>query len=156
MKTYVLTVSQVFPKTHKRSGQDTGFITSIKEGEKVHTIRGNYELWSKRFEKINEGKAFLSVRVWEGVPYNSNQREVLRFDKSHGIGIEKIIFDDYLYGCQINGDRFSVNSEMIAENDGLNSSDFEEWFKGYDLTEEMAIIHFTDFRYNRVKSNQQK
>ena len=73
----------------------------------------------------------------------------MKLDKSNGIGIEKILFDDYLYSCQIEGNRFSVTSEMIPENDGLAQSDFEEWFKGYDFSKEMAIIHFTNFRYSK-------
>lgn len=147
MTTYVLTISQKFPTTHNKRGQETNFYPLILRGNKKHTIRGNYELWAKRFKKIDEGKAILSLRIWEGKPYNSKQIELLKFDNTKGIGIEKILFDDYLYSCQINGKRFSVTSEMIAENDGLTPTDFEEWFKGYDLSKEMAIIHFTDFRY---------
>jgi hypothetical protein len=154
MITYVLTISETFPKTHKRAGQETGFLTSIKNGNKIHTIRGNkkgtsYTRWVKRFEKINAGKAVLVLKVWIGTPYGkgSSQKEVFRFDKTHGIGVEKILFDDYLYTCLIENKRVSVGSAMIQENDGLSPEDFEEWFKTYDLTQEMAIIHFTDFRY---------
>lgn len=147
MKTYVLTVSEFFPKTHNKSGLPTGFINSIGSKSKKHTIRGNYELWKKRFEKIDKGEACLSVRYWTGKPYNSPQKEVFNFTKTDGIGIEKIEFDDYLYSCLIEEKRFSVSSEMIPENDGLNHSDFEEWFKKYDLSKPMAIIHFTSFRY---------
>lgn len=146
---YVLFVSEKFLHPHKRTGQETGFVNAIQTGEKIHTIRLNYSLWKKRFEKINAGKAVLVMKVWEGKPYGkgSSQKEVFRFDKSHGIGVEKILFDDYLYSCLIENRRVSVGSEMIQENDGLSPEDFEEWFKGYDLTQEMAIIHFTDFRY---------
>lgn len=151
MKTFVLTVSKQFPKTHPKSGIDTGFVENISmlftvNNTKIHTIRGNYELWDKRAKAINDGKAILSVRYWSGKPYNSKQVEICRLEK---IGIEKILFDDYLYSCQINDKRFSVASEMIAENDGLTSEDFEHWFKGYDFTKPMAIIHFTNFKYNQ-------
>lgn len=151
MITYVLTISQKFPATHKRHGEPTNFYSSILAGKKRHTIRGNYKLWEKRFKKINEGEAILSIRAWDGKPYNSKQTELLKLDRTNGIGIEKIIFDDYLYSCLINGKRFSVTSEMIAQNDGLTIDDFGEWFKGYDLSKEMVIIHFTDFRYNTKK-----
>lgn len=73
----------------------------------------------------------------------------MRFDKTNGIGVERILFDDYLNSCQINDKKFSVSREMIAENDGLTPSDFKNWFKGYKFTKPMAIIHFTDFRYCR-------
>ena len=144
-KKYVLTVSEYFPKTHKRSGQETGFINAIAEFKKIHTIRGNYELWKKRIDLINEGKAVLSVRVWTGKPYNSTQREVFVFEKA---GIEKILFDDYLYSCLIENKRFYVDSAMIPENDGLTMNDFEDWFKKHDFTKELAIIHFTNFKYS--------
>lgn len=147
MKTYVLTISEFFPKTHNKSGLPTGFINSINAKTKKHTIRGNYELWKKRFEKIASGDACLSVRYWTGKPYNSTQVEVYNFKNSDGIGIQEILFDDHLYSCLIDGKRYSVNDKMISENDGLTSADFEEWFKKYDLTKSMAIIHFTEFRY---------
>ena len=147
MKTYVITVSEFFPKTHKKSGLPTGFINSISNKSKKHTIRGNYDLWRKRFEKINDGKAVLSVRYWTGKPYNSKQVEVFNLSSADGIGIQEILFDDYLYSCLIDGKRFSVSSERISENDGLSSGDFEEWFKKYDFSKSMAIIHFTGFRY---------
>jgi hypothetical protein len=36
---------------------------------------------------------------------------------------------------------------LLARNDGLSLPDFKAWFKGYDLSKPMAIIHFTQFRY---------
>ncbi len=148
--TYVLTVSKQFPKTHKRSGESTGFVESISKlfidynAKKIHTIRGNYELWKKRADKINEGKAVLSIRYWSGKPYNSKQIEILTLAK---IGLQKVLFDDYLYSCLIDEKRVSVSSDKIPENDGLSDSDFEDWFKGYDFNKPMAIIHFTNFLY---------
>ena len=43
MKTFVLTVSKQFPKTHIRAGESTRFVENIKrlfsnECEKIHTI----------------------------------------------------------------------------------------------------------------------
>ena len=35
----------------------------------------------------------------------------------------------------------------LANNDGLDFDDFVDWFKQYDLTKPMAVIHFTNFRY---------
>lgn len=149
MRTYVLTVSKSFPSYHIKAGKPTWFPEKIEHKEKIHTIRGNYELWRKRFEKIDKGEAFLSVRVWEGKPYNTKQVEVFRFDKSHGIGIEKIVFDDYLYSVEINGTRRQFSG--IDENDGLSHADFESWFKKVG-PEPMVIIHFTDFRYDGTRT----
>lgn len=147
MITYVLMLSTQFPSYHIRAGKPTNFIDSIQNKTKIHTIRTNYELWKKRFEKIDQGLAVLSVRYWKGIPYKSKQIESFIFDKSDGIGIEKILFYDYLYSCQIEDVGFSVSGLMIPKNDGLNSADFENWFKGYDFSKPMAIIHFTKHRY---------
>lgn len=151
-KTYVLTVSEYFPKTHKKSGVETGFIGKIYAKTKIHTIRGNYLLWKKRFEEIQKGNAVLSLRKWEGKPYNSKQIEFLILSKASGISVQKIEFEEDKDGvCSLKypiiNNRAEPNIEAIAENDGLSISDFKEWFKGYDLNQPMAIIHFTNFRY---------
>ena len=73
IKTYVLMVSTKFPAYHFLNGEPTLFIEKIASGEKITSIRFNYELWRKRFEKINKGEAVLSVRSWEGKPYRSKQ-----------------------------------------------------------------------------------
>lgn len=147
MITYVVTISKVFPTTHIRKGQQTCFLGLIERKKKIHTIRGNYDFWAKRFQKIERGEACLSIRTWDGVPYYSNQTEHFRLTKEDGIGIQKVLFDDYLYTCNIDGERFGVNIENIPANDGLDSKDFESWFRKYDFKKPLAIIHFTNFRY---------
>lgn len=150
MITYVLTVSEFFPKTHNKAGLPTGFIDRISNKTKLHAIRGNYDLWAKRFEKINKGEAVLSVRYWSGKPYNSKQIECFVFDKEDGIGIQKIEFEDYFFdtGWIVRQEQFCDQSvNFVAKNDGLSKEDFKEWFKKYDLSRPMAIIHFTNFRY---------
>jgi len=147
-KTYVLTVSQNFPKTHKRAGKSTGFVENITklfsaENTKIHTIRSNYELWDKRAKQINEGMAVLSIRYWSGKPYNSKQVEIAVLEK---IGIQRIEFDCPFCDYVIDGHSLNFK-ESVARNDGLSVSDFEEWFKKYDLSKPMAVIHFTEFRY---------
>lgn len=54
MKTYVIILSKTFPKSHPLSGQETGFGSSFKSGQKIHTVRGNYPMWKKRFEEVQE------------------------------------------------------------------------------------------------------
>jgi len=163
MKTFVLSVSGVFPITHKRKGQETLFIGKIKAvvypdnpnnfgwmNAKIHTIRANYELWKKRIEQVQKGEAILSIRYWSGKPYNSKQVEICQLDKDSGIGVQKLDFDhaQFIYPrvWDINY-QLPVIVEEIAKNDGLSLEDFKEWFKKYDLSESMAIIHFTKFRY---------
>ena len=144
MTTYVLTVSEFFPKTHKKSGKPTGFPLSIKHYDKIHTIRGNYDLWAKRFEKINEGEAILSVRIWSGKPYQSKQQEIFKYDKTHGIGLQKLEQPNNFVFAPIEGKK--VNWDLVAKNDGLSFEDFCDWFK-VRSDKPMAIIHFMDFRY---------
>jgi hypothetical protein len=138
MKNYVITISERFPKTHKRAGELTYFATKIKNGEKIHTIRTNYELWEKRITDINNGLALLSVRVWEGKPYRSKQKELFRYIAEKGIGIQKIVIL-----CMNDIDAITE----LAKNDGLSIEDFTDWFKNYDISQPMAIIHFTSKRY---------
>lgn len=144
LTTYVLMVSQIFPKTHNKAGQSTGFPLAIKHYDKIHTIRGNYDLWAKRFEKINAGKAILSVRIWEDMPYKSKQLEIFRYDHTRKIGLQKLDNPSNFVFAPIEGKK--VNWEEIAKNDGLSFEDFCEWFK-VRKDSPMAIIHFTDFRY---------
>lgn len=157
-KTYVLTVSEFFPKTHNKSGLPTGFIDKIGSKIKKHTIRGNYNLWKRRIEEIQKGNAVLSIRYWTGKPYNSPQKEVYVLDKDSGIGVQELTFEEMIMttedvletkskvGMHIWKPNFS-NIRTLAKNDGLEFEDFKEWFKGYDLSEPMAIVHFTTKRY---------
>lgn len=158
MKTYVLILSQQYPKTHSLAGKPTDFITKFLYRFKKHTIRGNYELWAKRFEQINNGKACLSVRIWSGKPYRSNQAEIIKLTNLDGIGIQKLTFQEMLATvsqCIItkskDGNHIFVpdiaDLDILAINDGLDPQHFKEWFANYDLSQPLAIIHFTSFRY---------
>lgn len=141
VKTFVLIVSERFPKTHKKAGENTGFPEAISAGLKIHTIRSNYKFWKKRVKKINSGEAVLSLRVWSGNPYNSKQKEIAVFTQ---IGIEKI---KYLRpSFYIDGKKLNV--EKLAKNDGLSSEDFYEWIGKYPDSD-MAILHFSNFRYEK-------
>ncbi len=112
--TYVLTLSQTFPANHPRAGEETGFIPKFFGAvnglpcfhPKKHTIRGNYELWRKRFEKINKGEAVLSIRKWVGKPYGLGSKlvEVKRLGREDGIGLQKMEFlklkkDVFAFSC---------------------------------------------------------
>lgn len=146
MKTFVLTVSKQFPKTHAKAGRDTGFVQNISklfsfENTKIHTIRHNYDLWNKRAKEINEGKAILSIRYWSDKPYNSKKVEICRLEK---IGVEKLEDARNFVFAPIEGKE--VNWGEVAKNDGLTFEDFCEWFK-VRSDKPMAVIHFTNFRY---------
>lgn len=118
---------------------------------KSHTIRANYPLWEKRIKEIQEGRAVLSIRQWHGKPYRSKQVEIARLTADNGIGIQKLSFDKDKDGVpslryfNINGKY--IDREILANKDGLSKEDWQEWFRGYDLSKPMAVIHFTKFRY---------
>ena len=167
LKTYVLMLSKTFPATHTRAGEETGFAPKMMAAingmpcfcKKLHTIRGNYELWQQRFNKIMAGEAVLSVRQWVGKPYGkgSTVREIARLTREDGIGLQQVYLNSM---AQITGERFSkvklteeediyryVRTRKIAENDGLLYEDWKEWFRRIDRSKPYAIIHFTNFRY---------
>ncbi len=164
-KTYVITLSQVFPVTHIRKGEPTGFkdkfLAAIKqvEGEwlKLHTIRANYELWKKRFDEITAGKACLAIRQWTGRPYKSKQVELARLTREDGIGLQELYFpsnclryarvDTKTHFFTIDTEYEECHFKTLAYNDGLSFEDWHEWFKKYNLSKPLAIIHFTSFRY---------
>lgn len=147
MKTYVLTLSKAFPATHPRKGEPTGFREAFRK-TKLHTIRANYTLWLKRIAEVQRGEAVLSVRQWSGKPYASKQELIANLTKDDGVGIQwltllDILDDDF---CLICSKPFK-NLKLLAKNDGLSFEDWQQWFKNYDKTKTMAIIHFTSFRY---------
>lgn len=159
MKTYYLILSQEFPASHPKAGAPTYFITRLLRKNKLHTIRGNYDLWEKRFKKIAEGKACLSVRVWVGKPYGkgSTQQEIVRLTREDGIGLQKLslnLIPDYRVQAVVDSDSFApdnyrtfVECDVLAYNDGLSLENWWDWFKGCDLTQPFAIIQFSSYRY---------
>lgn len=157
IKTYVITLSKVFPAICRAAGQPTGFsektLSAIKKykcndiGLKLHTIRANYMLWRKRFVEIDAGNAVLSVRQWMGKPYRSKQIEIARLTNTDGIGLQKLEIPYNSLEIVVIDESVSIDIRTLACNDGLNWEDWREWFVGYDLTNPMAVIHFTSFRY---------
>lgn len=164
MKTYVITLSRCFPAKHSKAGEPTLFREAFYAGlifnrsseciyvrPKLHTIRANYPLWEKRIKEVQAGNAVLSVRQWSGKPYRSKQVEIARLTSANGVGIQKLSFDKDKDGVaslryfNINGKY--IDRETLANNDGLSKEDWQEWFRGYDLSKPLAIIHFTRFRY---------
>lgn len=161
MKTFVLMLSQVFPAGHPKSGIPTGFQHKIQAAlngwsdltfAKLHSIRANYTLWAKRFEQIERGEAFLSIRQWSGMPYASKQVEIARLTKEDGIGLQKFEVSTNYAGIN-NWQHFKIDDRGymsindIPNKDGLTREDWIAWFQNYDLSKPMAIIQFTKFRY---------
>ncbi len=147
----ILTFSKVFPASHPKAGQPTGFEQKLNAGTKIHTIRADRKgTWKKAETDINAGRKYLSIREWTGRPYNSEQRE---YGQKERIGLQRITMtycsEDELPKAWVDGKQVPV--ESIAKNDGLAIEDFVEWFFGTKLYSgnifEGTIIHLTDFRY---------
>lgn len=160
MKTCVITLAKTFPAWHPRKGEPTEFLekflngqTDTGESRKLHTIRANYALWEKRIKEVKLGKAVLSIRQWSGRPYCSKQVEIAMLTAVNVVGIQKLeiintwgvdrytVLDNNLLA------KFDVGPSELAKNDGLSLEDWLAWFKNYDRSLPMAIIHFTKFRY---------
>ena len=136
-------------KGHPRAGEATEFKEKLLSGKKIHTIRSNAEYWKKIISEVNAGKAYLSIREWEGMPYKSGQVEIMQV---HKLGFEdvEIRCDGQNIGIDISGKEANVmNIINVAHNDGLDIVDFSAWFTGKEPFRGI-IIHFTDFRYNEV------
>lgn len=148
MKTYVITLAKTFPANHFRAGEPTNFKEKVLSRDKMHTIRTNYNFWVKRIQKINNGEGYLSIRQWEGKPYNSKQVEIARFTY---LGYEKINISTK--SIKINAKRITKSTiKKLAENDGLTTSEFYDWFKPENRPiKDAIIIHFTNFRYHAKK-----
>lgn len=150
LKCYVLTVSRYFPLSHPRAGEETHFAKRIMYLDKKHTVRGNYNFWKKRVDEINAGRAYLSLRFWEGLPYRSKQVEFLR---RYELGIQKIEIDNTagMVIMTIDGNEF-YDEPTLCKNDGLSEDDFLNWFfpkpvKGIEIFTG-AVIHFNpEFKY---------
>lgn len=149
LKTHVLMLSKKFVGNHPKKGQDTNFIQNIANGFKIHTIRLNCELWKKRIDEVNQGKAVISLRQWIDKPYRSKQEAIKIITKG-------------LVGYEVmNLSKLSTEEELthIAGNDGLSKEDFIAWFGGMDEVmkdKEVVVIHFTDFRYSDLVLLQEK
>ena len=172
MKTYIICLSKAFPSSHPMKGKPTDFKMAMlsallcakccirKKGMcmgecvasayiKRHTVRANYPLWAKRIAEVQRGEAVLSVRQWSGRPYMSKQETIALLTAQDGIGIQKLRIYEHEPLPVVYADRYTtpVDWQELAANDGLSLSDWREWFKNYDHSKPLAIIHFTSFRY---------
>lgn len=153
-KKIILALSKVFPVTHSRRGEPTGFAEKLASREKIHTIRSNYDMWKLNAEKMERGTFYLSVRQWSGKPYHSPQVEIMRINNAIGMQPIEIYYhaDNDTMTAKIDGKEWlDADCYEIAKNDGLSTQDFKECFFGKSPHEDKVfkggIIHFTDFRY---------
>jgi len=148
VKKAIITLSKVFPATHSKKGKKTFFREKLELGDKIHTIRANYDWWAKKANLINKGKMYLSIRQWNDKPYFSKQDEIKRISK---IGLQKITmtYDSSDSLPQVWIDDKKIPIQQVAKNDCLSVDDFIEWFFGKSKSNvfEGVVIHFTSFRY---------
>lgn len=153
MKTYIITLSKTFPVYHPRKGELTNFKEQFLSKVKKHTVRGNYELWKKRIDEVNEGIAKLEVRQWSSKPYASKQELVDTLLKGQ-VGIQPINLTIDWFGktkgilAYVKLEDFEtrlIDVKELVENDGLSLQDFFDWFN--KPLENPCVIHFTDLRY---------
>lgn len=157
----VLTFSKAFPKGHPKAGQRTHFVEQIlnlvmPRGEngiinkddiapeilpfindfvlldgaarKHHTIRAGSR-W-----KVGD---MASLRIWSGKPYRSKQIEFAQVEVKR-VWPVTIIIDD-IFNPICSGDKI-LPAGLVARNDGLESDDFVNWFKGHPKKE---VVIFT-------------
>ncbi len=154
IKKYELMVSKAFLHTHPRKGQPTGFAEKINDQEKIHTLRGNYELWKKRMDEVNAGTAVIVVKQWNGRPYWTGKTVLFYLKKG---SVQKYQVSKFERAMQIEvepGEMLWFDKYDVARNDGLSHADFQGWFFPKKITEASgAVIHFTDFRYVRQQTS---
>jgi hypothetical protein len=105
-------------------------------------------------KEVQEGRAVIELFYWSDKPYRSKQIVFATLDKDSGCGVQQVGFrfikiDHPILYKEPTKRVFEYDMDLtaLAKNDGLSLEDFEAWFKNYDLSEPMAIIQFTKFRY---------
>ena len=100
-------------------------------------------------QEVQEGRAVIELFYWADKPYRSKQIVFATLDKDSGCGIQKIEFNNNEINEPLVGRYLlrKIDIAHISQNDGLSFQDFKDWFKSYDLSKPMVIIHFTKFRY---------
>lgn len=166
----ILLCAKFFPR-HFKAGENTDFARKILNGTKKHTVRSNYEYWKLSLERAKEipGR-IVSLRQWEDKPYHSRQHVILEIPASRcnvqRLEIERIkdvrqcdvngsiFYDGYYYIGHVEGTSGykSVDLNLVAVNDGLQSDEFVAFFTPvFERTKldrlSFAVIQFGDLIY---------
>ncbi|MCM1166414.1 MAG: hypothetical protein NC401_10460 [Ruminococcus sp.] len=147
--------SRLFPTTHSRRGEPTRFIEQVMLGDKIHTIRRQYDKWRVLADKTHARRYDISLCQWAATPRRSKHHQVGLLDGRIGVQrIQLLYFADTDNIIATVDGNIDVAIETLAANDGLSVDDFKEWFFGKNRREygnneyNGCIIHFTDFRYS--------
>lgn len=145
--------SRLFPTTHSRRGEQTKFIEKVMLGEKIHTIRRQYDRWKHVAEKCAGKPCEISLCQWRATPRRSNHVQVGLIEAQPGVQRLRMKYNpDSDSITAIVDDNKTVNPETLAENEGLTIDEFKEWFFGRNrnMSQEFkgCILHLTQFRYD--------
>lgn len=90
----------------------------------------------------------LSIRVWSGKPYRSQQVEVARLTK---LGVQRVRITrmgaEHEPAVEVDGRLIDRGAAMLSKNDGLDYWDWFNWFLKSTTQFEGVILQFTDMRY---------
>ena len=112
-------------------------------------------LINKSYGSLSQSERTIIKTCFESQCEFENAQKILRCSKLLFVNdinqnipiISNLVFEKaFLANPTINGERIHLTE--LAQNDGLEFNDFLSWFEDSDLTEPLAIIHFTKFRYN--------
>lgn len=132
------------------SGKPTNFENKIKSGIKIHSIREDkHNRWRPGMKiQMAHGVRTKNYRCFDDTKTCTGIQSIKINYYFNGITPEKmeiIIDGDLFYSQSGYGSYGSDNLELLARNDGFDStSDFFSWFNA-DF--EGKILHWTDFRY---------
>ena len=145
---FVFRIITTFPSYHKRAGEETNFVEMIKQGTKKHTIVVKYDHWKKICKLVDENKAYISLRIWEGVACRSSTIEIMRLHRKQKVGIESLEITDF--DIFVDNKKY-VTFEELAEGEGLSVKDFKDLIQKHDLSKTLGIFHFKSTKYTKVR-----
>lgn len=131
--------------------------------------------WLQKVAEVQKGEAVLALYEWSGKPYSADGcanlfvfgagaakdfiSALLKSEKyrhahpaiDSGVGVQELSFGaEHIAMPKVRTglhEKKPIFSYALAKNDGLTVEDFRAWFKGYDLSRPLEIVHFTKFRY---------
>lgn len=162
MKAVVTLTKKFFDAHPTLAGKPTGFADMVRNGTKIHTCRQNYEYWKTKVDALKAANGTLCIREWSGRPYRSKQDTIIEIPADtvavahlvltrHVHRVEPYRHSIVSHNAEVDG--VPVDVETLARNDGFTSAkDYVGFFtplfdKAADGRIEMAIIHFTPYRY---------
>jgi len=147
-----------FPMGHPRAGEPTHFADKILSGEKVHTIRNpkNIAQLEKTLQKCEVKLISGSWRVIKVLSNNIRTQRIIKVKNTFFEHCQNDFFEIQNILCEENGNHsafYDIETEILANYDGLNKQDFLDWFSKIEYNKEMLLINFDNYYHNgfRIK-----